>query len=77
MTPEQFAYWLQGFAELTPDQPSPEQWTAIRQNLSTVFDKTTLATPGEEASVLAPEPALNPHRYPANPGPTWAPLIRC
>lgn len=42
MTPEQFAYWLQGFAELnngTP--PSAEQWKSIREHLATVFKKVT------------------------------------
>lgn len=41
MTPEQFAYWLQGFAELTPDVPSPAQWQAIRDHLQLVFEKKT------------------------------------
>lgn len=43
MTPEQFAYWLQGFAELTGDQaqPSPAQWQAIKDHLDTVFEKVT------------------------------------
>lgn len=41
MTAEQFAYWLQGFSELNPGQPSEEQWQAIRDHLATVFDKVT------------------------------------
>lgn len=43
MTPEQFAYWLQGFAELTEGQaqPSPAQWQAIKDHLATVFGKVT------------------------------------
>ncbi len=41
MTPEQFAYWLQGFSELHPDAPSPEQWRSIREHLGTVFGKVT------------------------------------
>lgn len=41
MTSEQFAYWLQGFSELNPGQPSEEQWQAIREHLATVFDKVT------------------------------------
>jgi hypothetical protein len=41
MTPEQFAYWLQGFAELNEDQPTPEQWASIREHLATVFTKET------------------------------------
>lgn len=43
MTPEQFAYWLQGFTELTGDlqAPSPAQWQAIKDHLQTVFVKVT------------------------------------
>lgn len=45
MTSEQFAYWLQGFAELNEGPPSPEQWTSIREHLALVFEKRTLPTP--------------------------------
>lgn len=45
MTPEQFAYWLQGFAELTPDAPSAAQWQAIRDHLALVFEKKTPTSP--------------------------------
>ena len=43
MTPEQFAYWLQGCCELNPDmeQPTPAQWKAIKDHLATVFTKVT------------------------------------
>ena len=41
MTTEQFAYWLQGFAELNPDTPNAEQWQAIRDHLQLVFKKET------------------------------------
>lgn len=42
MTAEQFAYWLQGFAELTAGtQPTPEQWRSINEHLATVFVKVT------------------------------------
>ncbi len=42
MTPETFAYWLQGFVELTDgQQPSEEQWKMICEHLSTVFVKVT------------------------------------
>ena len=43
MTPEQFAYWLQGFAELhgCQEHPSKEQWASIKDHLSTVFNKVT------------------------------------
>lgn len=41
MTPDQFAYWLQGFAELNATAPTQEQWQAIRDHLALVFDKRT------------------------------------
>lgn len=43
MTPEQFAYWMQGFAELNAQPPSPEQWQSIREHLALVFEKKTPA----------------------------------
>ncbi|WP_110951360.1 hypothetical protein [Pseudomonas bohemica] len=42
MTPEQFAYWLQGFAELSGgERPTPEQWKSITEHLQAVFVKVT------------------------------------
>lgn len=42
MTAEQFAYWMQGFAELSGDAPpSAEQWKSIREHLATVLVKVT------------------------------------
>lgn len=41
MSPEQFVYWFQGFAELNEGPPSEQQWQAIRDHLSLVFDKRT------------------------------------
>ena len=41
MTPEQFAYWLQGYAELNEQPPTAEQWQSIREHLATVFHKVT------------------------------------
>lgn len=41
MTPEQFCYWFQGFAELSPCPPNAEQWGSIREHLQTVFKKVT------------------------------------
>lgn len=41
MTPEQFCYWMQGFAELHDAPPGREQWTSIREHLATVFHKVT------------------------------------
>lgn len=76
MSPEQFAYWLQGCAELNPDMeaPSPEQWKAIKDHLKTVFVKVTpeyrqptLGFPGIRSLELRPS-----YVYPG-----MAPVITC
>ena len=42
MTPNEFCYWLQGRAELLPDQPPTDaEWKMIREHLSLVFTKVT------------------------------------
>lgn len=42
MTAEQFAYWMQGFAELSGDEPpTAAQWRSMRDHLATVFTKVT------------------------------------
>ncbi len=56
MTAEQFAYWLQGYAELNATPPSPEQWQMIREHLATVFHKVT-------PPLRFPDPQV-PYRWP-------------
>ncbi|MNW16537.1 hypothetical protein D3C71_2154150 [compost metagenome] len=43
LTAEQFAYWLQGFVELSfgQEQPTRAQWSAIKDHLQQVFKKVT------------------------------------
>ena len=42
MDPLQFAYWLQGFAELNNGvPPNDAQWKSIRDHLNLVFKKAT------------------------------------
>jgi hypothetical protein len=41
MSPNEFAYWLQGFAELTDHLPNEEQWQSIKDHLALVFTKVT------------------------------------
>lgn len=52
MTPEQFAYWLQGFVELTQGQtPNPAQWKSICEHLEKVFTKVTPPVGGTTVEV--------------------------
>lgn len=60
MTPEQFAYWLQGFAEISQKAPTDKEWTIIKDHLATVFNKIT---PNRQPYPLGPaiaEPATKP-----------------
>lgn len=41
MTPENFAYWLQGFSEISNSAPTPEQWKIIQAHLALVMTKVT------------------------------------
>ena len=41
MTPENFAYWLQGFVEVSGLTPTEDQWEIIKQHLQLVFVKVT------------------------------------
>lgn len=41
MTPEQFAYWLQGFTEISGKTPTEKEWGIIKDHLSLVFLKVT------------------------------------
>lgn len=54
MTTDQFAYWLQGFAELNEAPPTPEQWKAIREHLALVFHKVTPPLGGLRFTPTAP-----------------------
>lgn len=52
MDAQQFAYWLQGYAELSGDEPpTVRQWKAIRDHLNLVFLKVT---PDRRAIKLSP-----------------------
>lgn len=41
MDASQFTMWLQGFAELSAEPPTKEQWQSIREHLQLVFVKVT------------------------------------
>lgn len=52
MTPEQFAYWLQGFVELNGSLPSETQWLQIKDHLKLVFEKRTPSHPAYQSPVI-------------------------
>ena len=71
MTPEQFAYWLQGFAEISQKAPTEKEWTIIKDHLATVFNKVTpnrVTSPGPSISP-GPINPINPGTYPFMPSP--------
>lgn len=65
MTAEQFAYWLQGFFEMSgPDVAlTPAQAKMIREHLATVFQKVT-----PPLAPLQPEVIPLPYMPPSSPG---------
>ena len=42
MQPQEFCYWLQGFAELNGSKPTTQQWEMIKEHLNLVFNKVTV-----------------------------------
>lgn len=71
MTPEQFCYWLQGFAEITDTDlggVQPREWQIIRDHLNLVFKKET---PDYNIKVTPtfspPKPLDNWPHYPNGP----------
>jgi len=71
MTPQDFAYWLQGFIELNPEmkQPTEEQWKSIREHLQLVFTKVT--PPVNDKFTLPSFPPGFTPTYPTTPNPGW------
>jgi hypothetical protein len=69
MTPENFAYWLNGFFEMTEtDRLSEKQVLMIKEHLKLVFDKIT-----PDVTVPPQPPVLNvPHwDYPSPDSPRY------
>ncbi len=71
MTSRDFVYWLQGFAELSKEPPTPEQWTQIKNHLNLVFvheidgpdpdGKLQAAHDGKPATSTPSRPPLGPN----------------
>lgn len=72
MTAEQFAYWLQGYAELNATPPSAEQWQSIRDHLALVFNKVTPQRiphwPSDYQTPRQPAPFQPPYRVTCQAG---------
>lgn len=66
MTPEQFAYWLQGFVEIRDSRPTTREWDVIKHHLSTIFNKVT---PNKYPHPIRPEIAEPYRGDPATPWP--------
>lgn len=74
MNAEQFAYWMQGFAELNGQAPTVEQWQSIKDHLALVFKKVTPPIVNKQIPPLMPMPDL---RGPFMPSPLHEPRITC
>lgn len=59
MTPERFADWLQGFAELNPSPPDATQWQIIKDHLALLFEKVTPARPSIELFPIDVKPVAD------------------
>lgn len=70
MSPEQFAYWLQGFAEMKTDKnpPTREQWELIQEHLATVFKKVTPPLQTTPYPIVNPFQPTNPYQNQILPG---------
>lgn len=72
MTAEQFAYWLNGFAELQGTAPTEAQWESIKEHLNLVFNKvtkqvsfplTTTPWPNDKSpGIMDHRPFINPNQ---------------
>lgn len=54
MNPQDFCYWLQGFAELTDKAPTQAQWKAIREHLALAFVKETSVYDWQKLTAIPP-----------------------
>jgi hypothetical protein len=83
MNAQDFAYWLQGFVELTQGQtPNPAQWKSICEHLDLVFKKVTppvgetkvkidVDTKDAQKAVSDLTEAMRLYRELTKPAPSW------
>ena len=65
MDANNFAYWLNGFAELSGDNPPTKaQWKSIKEHLALVFTKVTpevgIVKSGKDHQITPQDPNLTP-----------------
>jgi hypothetical protein len=80
MTPEQFCYWLQGIAECgnTFVQPTPRQWSIIKDHLQLVFKKETPSyLPTEKELIKKMEESVLQMRDGIYSPPICSPVLTC
>lgn len=56
MTPENFAYWLNGYVEMHGTAPSEQQWNMIKEHLALTMVKITsplMALPLQEQKIVS------------------------
>jgi hypothetical protein len=63
----QFAYWLQGFAEIHGGAPTPAQWEVIKDHLNLVFNKVTPNRNVAPNQPFAPYPPFPGNHYDPTP----------
>lgn len=63
MTSRDFVYWLQGFAEIHKEPPTPEQWQVISNHLNLVFKhEIDPSMPDPSGALQATHDGVAPHR---------------
>lgn len=70
MSPESFAYWLQGYVEINGQTPTDAQWLIIKDHLAKVFDKKT---PNRDNGVQQPVDLKWPKIVQDEVTPGWMP----
>ena len=67
MTFENFAYWLQGYAEICGNTPSDVQWEIIREHLQLCFNKVTTNIDQNRLNTILSKTVSGSYRFGPNP----------
>ena len=77
MTSRDFAYWLQGFAEIHKGPPTPEQWLVITNHLNLVFVHEIDPSMPDPSGKLQAAHDGKPLNGKPNPDGSYGGLARC